>query len=71
MVRFTPIYEEVENGWIQGRIKELPGVITAAPTRDEARDMLADALHEFVAFHVEEGKPLPVQAETPDEVALA
>ncbi len=71
MVRFTPIYEEVENGWIQGRIKELPGVITAAPTHDEAREMLADALREFVASYVAEGKPLPVQAETPEEVALA
>jgi hypothetical protein len=28
----TAIYETVENGWTQARMKELPGVITAAPT---------------------------------------
>jgi predicted RNase H-like HicB family nuclease len=45
----TPIFERVENGWIQGRIKELPEVLTAAPTREEAEADLADALHEYVA----------------------
>lgn len=31
-VTFTAVYEEVEDGWIQARLAEMPGVITAAPT---------------------------------------
>ena len=42
------MYESVENGWVQARIREMPGVITAAPTRAEAEDMLLDALEEFL-----------------------
>lgn len=67
----TPIFEEVENGWIQARIKELPEVVTAAPTRKEAEDMLADALHEYVASLVEDGLPIAVQVRNADEVELA
>ena len=42
------IYEPVENGWIQARIEELPGVITTAPSRDEARVQVIDALREYL-----------------------
>ncbi|TAK23882.1 MAG: type II toxin-antitoxin system HicB family antitoxin [Chloroflexota bacterium] len=45
---YSAIYEPVEDGWIQARIAELPGVITAAPTLDEAKAMLADALREYL-----------------------
>ncbi|HVX31877.1 MAG TPA: hypothetical protein VHA80_01955 [Solirubrobacterales bacterium] len=48
-VKLTAIYEPVENGWTQGRIAELPGVITAAPTLEEAKEMLRDALAEYLA----------------------
>jgi hypothetical protein len=34
---------------VQGRIAEMPGVITAAPTLDEAKEMLRDALAEYLA----------------------
>ena len=47
-VSLTAIYEPVEDGWVQARIREMPGVITAAPTRAEAEDMLLDALREFL-----------------------
>lgn len=45
---FTAVYEDVENGWVQARIAEIPGVVTAAPTRDEATEMLLDAFAEYV-----------------------
>jgi predicted RNase H-like HicB family nuclease len=45
---FTAIYEPVENGWVQARIRELPPVITCAPTRAEAEDMLLDAVREYL-----------------------
>jgi predicted RNase H-like HicB family nuclease len=47
-VPLTAIYETVEDGWTQARIEELPAVITAAPTRAEAKALLLDALQEFL-----------------------
>ncbi len=43
----TAVYEQVEDGWVRARIAELPAVITAAPTRAEAAELLLDALREF------------------------
>lgn len=45
---YTAVFEQVENGWTQARIAELPGVITAAPTPGEARSLLVDALREYL-----------------------
>jgi predicted RNase H-like HicB family nuclease len=47
-VSFTAVYEPVENSWVQARLAELPGVLTAAPTQEEARALLADALREYL-----------------------
>ena len=47
-ISLTAIYEPVEEGWTQARIRELPGVITAAPTLEEAKELLADALREYL-----------------------
>ncbi|MBA2450146.1 MAG: hypothetical protein H0V51_19190 [Chloroflexi bacterium] len=47
-ISLTAVYEPVENGWTQARIIELPGVITAAATGDEARELLLDALREYL-----------------------
>jgi predicted RNase H-like HicB family nuclease len=44
----TALYEPVEDGWVQARVRELAAVITAAPTREEARTMLEDALREYL-----------------------
>jgi hypothetical protein len=44
----TAIYEQVEDGWVQVRLLELPEVITVAPDRDQARDLLLDALREYL-----------------------
>jgi predicted RNase H-like HicB family nuclease len=48
-IKLTAVYEPVENGWIQGRLVELPGVITAAPTLAAAKGMMRDALVEYLA----------------------
>jgi len=50
----TAIYEPVEEGWVQARLQEIPGVITAAPTADKAREMLLDALREFLLSFTQE-----------------
>ena len=47
-IQLSVIYEPVENGWVQARIEELPGVITAAPSRAEARAQVIDALREYL-----------------------
>jgi hypothetical protein len=47
-IQLSVIYEPVENGWVQARIEELPAVITAAPSRDEARVQVVDALREYL-----------------------
>lgn len=66
---FTAVFEPVEAGWVEARIREFPAVITAAPSLDEARDLLADALAEYLrALAAEDGvlpegvtlEPLPV-----------
>jgi predicted RNase H-like HicB family nuclease len=44
----TAVFEPVEDGWIQARIAEIPGVITAAPDMESAKEMLADGLREYV-----------------------
>jgi predicted RNase H-like HicB family nuclease len=44
----TAIYEPVENGWVQARIEELPAVITAGPTAEAARELVLDALREYL-----------------------
>ena len=52
-VTFTAIYEPVEGGWVQACLAEIPGVITAAPTRREAKALLLDALREFLLSFTE------------------
>lgn len=43
------VFEPDEDGWVRATIEELPGVITCAPTRDEARALVRDALQEWLA----------------------
>jgi predicted RNase H-like HicB family nuclease len=50
---YTAVFEEVEGGWIQARIAEVPGVITAGPSREEALDLLKDALREYLGSLME------------------
>ena len=67
----TAVFETVEGGWVQGRVLELPGVITAAPTRAEAQEWLVDALHEYlVADAPTDDRPASAD-EVPIRVAVA
>jgi predicted RNase H-like HicB family nuclease len=42
------VFEPDEAGWVRATIEELPGVITSAPTQDEARELVRDALDEWL-----------------------
>lgn len=54
-VGFTAVYEDVEAGWVQARLVEIPGVLTAAPTREAATEALLDALAEYLRSFADEG----------------
>ena len=43
------VFEPDEQGWVRATVEELPGVITCAPTLEEARALIRDALDEWLA----------------------
>jgi hypothetical protein len=47
-VSLTAVYEPIEDGRVQARIREVPAVITAGPSLDEAKVLLLDALPEYL-----------------------
>mgnify|MGYP000241637687 CR=1 FL=1 len=47
-VPMTVVYETVEGGWTQARIAQIPEIITVAPSREEARTYVLDALREYL-----------------------
>jgi predicted RNase H-like HicB family nuclease len=47
-VELHVIFEPDEEGWVRATVEELPGVITCAPTLDEARELIRDALDEWL-----------------------
>jgi predicted RNase H-like HicB family nuclease len=44
----TALFEPDEDGWFHASLPALPGVLTSAPSQDEARAMFADALREYL-----------------------
>jgi predicted RNase H-like HicB family nuclease len=42
------VFEPDERGWVRATIEELPGVITCARTREESRELVRDALDEWL-----------------------
>ena len=69
LLQLTPVYRRVENGWTQAELMELPGVITAAPSREEAQDLLLDALREFLLSFGPVPESAPVSG-APDSLTL-
>ena len=53
-LQLSIVYETVENGWVQARIAEFPPVITAAPTREAAKELVLDAFREYLLSLAEE-----------------
>jgi len=47
-IQLTVVFETVEDGWVQAQIREIPAVITVAPTRQEAKGAVIDALREYL-----------------------
>ncbi len=70
---FTAVFETVEDGWVQAHLREIPGVITVAPTRKQAQDDLLDALAEYLSSlgeRPEHGRLVAVEDAADDELPL-
>jgi hypothetical protein len=63
-IALTVVYEEVEGGWTQATIAEMPAVITAAPSRATAKTLIVDALHEYLRSLEQEAAPLGPDADS-------
>ena len=48
-ISLTIVYEPVERGWVQARIEGIPEVITAGRSKPEARELVLDALREYLS----------------------
>lgn len=59
----TAIYEPIEDGWVGARFKELPQVFTEGRNEEEAREMLLDALREYLLALVQESGEQPIDSE--------
>ncbi len=73
MERFelTAVFEPEEDGWFHGYIAELPGVITAGPSLEEAKRLLPDALREYLLSFQDESAPPAEDAPGVERVPLA
>ena len=56
-ISLSIVYEPVERGWVQARIEGIPEVITAGPSKQEARELVLDALREYLASIGGNGEP--------------
>jgi predicted RNase H-like HicB family nuclease len=56
-LHLTILYEEGEDGWIVVSIPEVPGVLSQGKTREEAREMVLDALAGMLELRAAEHKP--------------
>lgn len=55
-LRLTAVFEQGEDGWITARVLELPGANTCARTREDARELLIDAVRELVASYADDAR---------------
>ena len=47
-ISLSIVYEALESGWVQARIEGIPEVITAGRSKGEARELVLDALREYL-----------------------
>jgi len=46
--KITIVFEENSDGWITAHIPKIPGAVSQGKTRDEAGEMVLDALNELM-----------------------
>lgn len=52
--QFTIIFEPAEEGGFTAYIPEVPGAVSEGETKEEAREMVLDAMRELLAFRRDE-----------------
>lgn len=58
-LNLTVVYEDGGNGWVLARVLEVPGAISQGRSREEARDMVLDALQLTLAPEESEISEIP------------
>ena len=61
------VYTTVEDGWVQAQLAEVPGVLTVAPSREEAAEHLLDAMQEYLLALQQAEPPVAVDPTTERE----
>ena len=59
-LQLTISYEPNGEGGYLARVREVPGAISEGPSREEAREIVLDALRELVLSHLEHPADLEV-----------
>ena len=63
-ISFTVVLTAAEDGWTQAQLRELPGVIACAPTADEARAAVVEALRDYLESFTSPAPAAPEPATT-------
>lgn len=58
-LNLTVVYEDGGKGWVLARVLEVPGAISQGRSREEARDMVLDALQLTLAPEASEISEIP------------
>ena len=53
---YSVVYQTIEDGWIMATVPELPGAVTQAPTLEEAREMIKEAVELLLESYRENAK---------------
>ena len=53
---YAVVYQTIEDGWIMATVPELPGAVTQAPTIEEARAMIKEAVELLLQSYRENAK---------------
>ena len=69
-IALTAIFEPVKHGWTQARVAEMPGVITAASTDAEARELLLDAVREYLLALQQDVEPVADDRDTRERIDI-
>jgi predicted RNase H-like HicB family nuclease len=71
-MKLTAVFEPAPEGGFTCFIEEFPGVFSEGETLEEARENLADAFHEVVAWHRDQARTQHAKAiREPLELAAA
>jgi predicted RNase H-like HicB family nuclease len=57
-LQLTISYEPMPEGGYLARVQEVPGALSSGETREEAREMVLDALRELVLSYMEHPEPM-------------